>query len=97
MPRALAGERRILGVGRLTKQHGRREAEFAAIVTDAVQGRGLGFELVRRLVEIGRAELERITADILPENRPMQKICERLGFRLRDSFEDGVVKAEIAL
>src|SRR5262249_46627958 len=67
-----SGERRILGVGRLTKQHGRREAEFAAIVRDSVQRQGLGFELVRRLVEIGRSEeLDRITADILPENRAM--------------------------
>src|SRR5439155_26688605 len=94
----LTGEQQILGVGRLTKQHALREAEFAAIVTDAVQGQGLGFELVRRLVEIGRAEeLDRITADILPENRAMQKICQRLGFRLHDAFNEGVVKAEIAL
>jgi acetyltransferase len=77
----LTRERQILGVGRLTKLYGRREAEFAAIVTDAFQGRGLGFELVRRLIDIGRAEeLERITADILPENRAMQTICRRLGF-----------------
>jgi len=94
----LTGERQILGVGRLTKVHGRSEAEFAAIVADAFQRSGLGFELVRRLIDIGRAEeLERITADILPENRAMQTICRRLGFRLSESFADGVVKAQIAL
>jgi acetyltransferase len=94
----LTGERQILGVGRLTKLHGFREAEFAAIVTDAFQGRGLGFELVRRLVEIGRAEkLERIIADILPDNSAMQKICRRLGFHLRDLFGEGVIKADIAV
>jgi acetyltransferase len=94
----LTGERQILGVGRLTKLHGLREAEFAAIVADAFQRQGLGFELVGRLLQIGRAEeLDRITGDVLPENRAMQRICERLGFRLRDSFEEGLIKAVIEL
>jgi acetyltransferase len=88
----------IVGVGRLTRLRAAREAEFAALVTDAWQGRGLGLEMVRRLVEIGRSEgLGRVVADILPENTAMQKVCRKLGFRLRDSLEDGIVKAEIDL
>src|SRR5262249_32123054 len=63
------GGREVLGVGRLGKLFGRNEAEFALVVSDKAQGRGLGTELLRRLIAVGRDEkLDRITADILPEN-----------------------------
>ncbi|MDZ7262303.1 MAG: bifunctional acetate--CoA ligase family protein/GNAT family N-acetyltransferase, partial [candidate division KSB1 bacterium] len=92
------GLHEILGVGRLTKLHGTNEAEFAIIVTDKAQGRGLGTELLRRLVQIARDEkLERITGDILPENRDMQHVSEKVGFRLRYSLEEKLVKAEMEL
>jgi acetyltransferase len=74
------------------------EAEFALLISDQSQNRGLGTELLRRLVEIGREEkLRRITADILPDNIPMQKICSKLGFKLKHDPENGVVEAEIVL
>src|SRR6185369_10080877 len=46
----------IMGVGRLTRLHSGDAAEFAVLVTDGAQGLGLGTELLRRLVEIGRIE-----------------------------------------
>jgi len=53
---------------------------------------------LRRLVEIARAEKVKIvSADILPENRAMQRVRERLGFRLRHLYGDGVVRAEYIL
>ena len=55
-------------------------------------------ELLERLVEIGRAEgLNRITADILAENRPMQDISRRLGFKLKRSMGDSALKAVLEL
>ncbi|MBI3989657.1 MAG: GNAT family N-acetyltransferase, partial [candidate division NC10 bacterium] len=92
------GVHEILGVGRLIKLHGTNEAEFAILVSDQFQGRGLGTELLRRLLQVGRDErLRRITAVILPENREMQRTCEKLGFRLRYKVEDQLVTAEIDL
>ena len=74
------------------------EAEFALLVRDGYQGVGLGTELLRRLIAIGRDErLRRIVADILPENHAMQRICAKLGFRLRHVPAEGVVRAEIDL
>ena len=71
---------------------------MAILVSDDFQRQGLGTELLRRLIEIGRQEkIERIVADILAENRAMQRICERLGFQLQYDPEDGPVKAEIRL
>ncbi|CAA9410369.1 MAG: Acetyl-CoA synthetase (ADP-forming) alpha and beta chains, putative [uncultured Rubrobacteraceae bacterium] len=93
------GECEIMGVSRLSR-HGAvaGEAEFSVLVSDRFQRRGLGTLLVGRLLEVGRAEgLRRITAEILLDNHPMQRITERLGFRLRRDMEDMVVKAELDL
>ena len=85
-------------MGRLTRKRESNEAEMAILVSDDFQRRGLGTELLRRLIEVGRAEkIERITADILGENRSMQRVCERLGFQLAYQADDGMVKGEIKL
>jgi acetyltransferase len=92
------GESEILGVGRLMKIHGTREAEVAVLISDHWQGRGLGRELLSRLMEVGKGEkLARLIADILPDNRSVMRICERLGFSLKHSLEDEVVRAEYKL
>jgi acetyltransferase len=89
------GESEILGVGRMTKVHGANDGEVAVIVSDNWQGRGLGKELLSRLLIVGRDEkLARLIADILPDNRDVMRICEKLGFGLKHSLEDEVVKAE---
>jgi acetyltransferase len=73
----------ILGVARLTKLHGVNEAEFAIIVSDRWQNRGLGSELLRQLIRIAREEkLDRISGPILAENAGMQRVCREIGFRL---------------
>ena len=97
---ALVAEREseILAVGRLVKSQEANEAEFAMLIGDAVQHHGLGTEMLRRLIEIARAEkLTRVTADILPENEHMLHVSKLLGFRLRHSTEEHVVKAELLL
>ena len=92
------GESEILGVGRLTKAHGAREAEVAVLVSDRWHGRGLGKELLARLLLVGADEkLTRLTADILPDNRDVMRICEKLGFSLKHSLDDQVVRAEFQL
>ena len=88
----------ILAVCRLNKLHGTKEGEFAILVSDNYHHRGLGGELLRRLLEIGREErLSRIFGDILPQNRDMLRICDNLGFRRHYLAENGIVRAEIEL
>lgn len=92
------GEHRILGVGRLSKLYGTNDAEFALLVSDRFQRFGLGTELLRRLLAVGRDEqIHRITADILAENSAMQRICEKLGFQLGRGNDPSVVRAEFKL
>jgi acetyltransferase len=93
----LVAERReeILAVGRLIRDESGKEAEFAVLISDKFQGHGLGTEMVKRLIEIARAQgLDRVTADILGENRQMIEICKLLRFHL-EYAGDSVVKAEL--
>ena len=70
-------------MGRLSKEHGLNEGEFAVLVNDHWQKQGLGTELLKRLVEIGRAEkLTRLTAEIMADNHAMQHISKQVGFKL---------------
>ncbi|HPT25896.1 MAG TPA: bifunctional acetate--CoA ligase family protein/GNAT family N-acetyltransferase [Bryobacteraceae bacterium] len=92
------GENQIIAVGRLQGIAGAAESEFAIVVADEYQKTGLGTELLRRLVEIGRAEgVKVITADILAENSAMQKVSEKLGFKLTREPGDPVVSAKLEL
>lgn len=92
------GRSQIIGMGQLTRQHGANEAEYAILINDSYQRTGLGTELLRRLLEIAKAEgIAKVTADILPENSGMRRVSQRLGFKLVRDFEEGIVKAEIEL
>jgi acetyltransferase len=87
------GEHEILAVGRLRKVDA-TEAELAVLITDEFQGQGLGTELSRRLVEIARVEkIERVIAEILPENIHMQRVCRELGFRMDELPDNGGIHA----
>ncbi|BBC22572.1 bifunctional acetate--CoA ligase family protein/GNAT family N-acetyltransferase [Pseudanabaena sp. ABRG5-3] len=91
-------EHEILGVARLSKLHGTNEAEFALIVSDRYHHQGLGTELLRRILEIGKEQnLEAIVGYILNSNDPMQSICRRLGFKLQPDPDEGMLKATFVL
>jgi acetyltransferase len=90
-------EQEILAVARLIREENAKDAEFAVLISDKFQGHGLGTELLKRLIEIARADgLEKITADILGENRQMIEICKLLGFHLEYAGEN-VIKAALDL
>ncbi len=86
---ALVAERRdahgrpeIVGMGQLTKLQGTTDAEFSVLVSDEYQRTGLGTEILRQLLLIARNEgIERVMAEVLPENEGMRRVCARLGFR----------------
>jgi acetyltransferase len=93
------GKREIVGVGRLSKIYGTRDAEYSMLIVDSWHGRGLGTEFLKLLIQIGRDEdLKRIIAYISPENVPMQKISRKLGFTLHRNPDDPtIVEAELVL
>ncbi|BAY62821.1 GCN5-related N-acetyltransferase [Calothrix brevissima NIES-22] len=92
----ITGDREILAVGRWSQLHGVKEAEFALLVSDPYQRMGLGTNILSQLLYVARNEhIKRITADIHPENVAMQRVCEKVGFRLYRSAD--LVEAVIDL
>ncbi|MCB0148655.1 MAG: GNAT family N-acetyltransferase, partial [Caldilineaceae bacterium] len=92
------GRTQIVGMGQLTKLQGTNDGEFAILISDQYQRTGLGTELLSRLIQIGRDEkLDRIVAEILPENEGMRRICQKLGFEMSKVPGGNVVFAELAL
>uniref|UniRef100_UPI0035AF64E0 GNAT family N-acetyltransferase n=1 Tax=Promineifilum sp. TaxID=2664178 RepID=UPI0035AF64E0 len=72
------------------------EAEFAILVRDDFQKRGVGTQLLQALLDTGRQEgIQHVIAYMLPENRGMIQISEKLGFRMER--EEDMVKAVIEL
>jgi acetyltransferase len=87
----------IIGVARLERV-GADAAEFAIVISDRFQGKGLGTELLRRLVAITRElKIARIGADILTDNLVMQRVCERQGMQIRSTPGDETVRVEMEL
>ena len=85
---------KIAGVGRLSKLPESNEAEFAVLVSDEWHGQGLGTELLRRLIEIGRDEkLSRISGQVLAENHAMQHLCTKVGFKVLHDPEGNLFTA----
>ena len=92
------GERQIMGVGRMNKLHSGNEAEVAVLVSDRYQKIGLGYELLRRIIEVARDEkLSRVSAEMLTDNVAMQFIMKRLGFGVRASEDMSSVRAYLDL
>lgn len=89
------GRPEIIGVGRVTKLFGTNDGEFAILVTDRYQNKGLGAHLLERLIAVARDEgLHRLVADILVQNRAMQSLCRKFGFELiRGDLGDPMLKA----
>ncbi len=90
------GSSEILGVGRLTKLSGTDDGEFALVVADPYQRKGLGSHLLERLIQVGRDEgLRRLVADILVQNRGMQALCRKFGFEIvrGGDLDDPMVRA----
>jgi acetyltransferase len=92
------GQAEIIAIGRLSKIHGRDEAELAVLVDDPYQHQGLGTALYARLISIARAEgVRKVVSTILAENREMRAICKKHGFILQTDVEDGTIRAELEL
>ena len=95
---SVSGEHSIMAVGRINKLHGKNEAEVAVLVSDKFQNLGLGYELLRRVVQIARDEkLSEVHAEMLPDNIAMQVIMKKVGFRVRPGEDMGSVQAFLEL
>ncbi len=63
------------------------------------RGKGIGVELYRRLIQVARDQhLAKVHSNMLGENREMQDLCKKLGFKLSTpDLEDNLLLAELTL
>jgi acetyltransferase len=81
--------RRIIGVARFVQNPDRESAEYAIVVADEWQGRGVGGLLMRRLIDVARRKgLAQLEGAVLRENVDMVKFVAALGFAVRDDPHD---------
>jgi acetyltransferase len=96
--KASNGKSEVVAVARLSKLHGNNSAEFAVVVMDKYQNKGLGAELTKRLVQIAKNEkLEHLVAYTLRENKDMQRMCKKLGFQVRQDMGESECVIEMTL
>lgn len=85
---------KILGVVRYVANPDRQSCEFALAIADEWQRKGIGRQLMQRLMMVARDRgIEVMEGEVLANNTKMLQLCERLGFRIaRDSTEPDVVQ-----
>jgi acetyltransferase len=83
----------VIGVARYLRNADGRGAEFALVIGDDWQRRGLGRQLMRALVEAAREQrLEYIDGLVLAVNTPMLALMKGLGFRIDPDPEDPTLR-----
>jgi acetyltransferase len=96
---ALSGEgpaMRQIGVARCVADDDRAGAEFAVVIADDWQNRGVGTRLLCELMRAARAAgLRRLWGDILAGNTHMLGLMTALGFELHSPPEDPLVRRAV--
>jgi RimJ/RimL family protein N-acetyltransferase len=91
-------EEEIVAVVRYDREKGTDRAEYAALVEDRLQGRGLGIALTRGLIEAARERgIRDFEALVLPENRGMLRLLRSLDLPESTHREDGVRRVSVDL
>jgi RimJ/RimL family protein N-acetyltransferase len=79
----------LLGLVRLKDELDARTAEFAIMVRSRLKGHGLGWLLMRRVIDYAKEKgLRRVYGDVLAENTTMLQMCAELGFYTQDMGSD---------
>jgi acetyltransferase len=80
---------RMLGLVRLKDELDEKTAEFAILVRSRLKGHGLGWLLMRHVIDYAKRKgLRRIYGDVLVENATMLQMCTELGFHAQDMGPD---------
>ncbi|HVT28439.1 MAG TPA: GNAT family N-acetyltransferase [Lacipirellulaceae bacterium] len=85
--------RKMLGVVRLHDEVSGENAEFAILVRSRLKGHGIGWLLMKRMIEFSKyKDLKTVQGQVLAENTTMLTMCAELGFHIADDLDDPGVK-----
>lgn len=89
----------VLGVVRLHSDSRYENAEYAILLRSDLKGRGLGWSLMRLLIDYAGSEgLKTLTGEVLRENMTMLAMCRELGFKTASDVHDaGIVEVSLDL
>jgi acetyltransferase len=91
------GQENIIGVSRYYTQANRRACEFALVVADAWQNKGLGTQLMLSLIDIAKNKgIKSMSGHILTENVNMLNLVKNLGFHLQPG-DDATTKLAVKM
>ena len=92
-------KKRMLGVARLTIETANaEEGEFAILVRDDCQRKGIGSKLMEALIQAARdRHVREINGDVLAANPGMTRFAEDLGFDIRPGYEPEVRRLVLRL
>ena len=92
------GSKSIAGLTQLQKSAFSDRARFAIVVTDRWQHRGIGSQLLQKLINVAKAEgLTLLRAAFLPENDNLKRLFEKFGFSIVNVSADEPLYAELEL
>jgi acetyltransferase len=92
------GGEKMVGVARVIADPDGKRGEFAVIVGDPWQGRGIAFVLLRRCLHVAKAQgMETVEGAVLAENRQMLNLGRKLGFRVSQGEGAGEYKLSMDL
>ncbi|WP_319239590.1 GNAT family N-acetyltransferase [uncultured Propionivibrio sp.] len=84
---------RVIGIARYVACADGETAEFALVVADAWQKRGVGRQLMRALIEEAREKgYRRMVGDVLAMNAKMLRLASALGFAIQPDPDDSTVQ-----
>ena len=87
----------IIGAVRLILDSSGKSGEFAVLVSDKLQGLGLGSKLMDLLVEIGKdMRVDKIYGYVSANNYKMLQLCKKKGFKV-ETFDEETTKASLFL
>ncbi|WDN87253.1 acetyltransferase [Desulfosarcina sp. BuS5] len=88
----------MLGAARVITQINRKHAEFAVLVGDPWQGKGIGAELLKRCLAIAREHgIEKVWGMVLYENTQMLSLSKKIGFTIKKNPGAGVYELNLEL
>jgi acetyltransferase len=89
--------KRLIGIARVIMDSDYKKGEFAVVVHDDFQSKGLGHKLIDMMIGVAQEKgLEKIYGMVLADNIKMIRTCEDMGFTVTNQ-SDGLSMVELPL